>query len=263
MKKLIAIAGLVAAMGLGVGWADTINTNRPVTLGDNGSEDTLQEVFNAIKVSGPGIDAVNDQTGYAVFTNGASGGSTVSYIVSLAGFAESNQFGMYQYGNQLQKALIFNGAASSPTQVQVTFLANGDVVVTPIKGDTGLSGSTTYTGFGNVFGFYLTTPEGNTFYSEDSLNPNSSPQALVYRGDDNTVLQLPGFAPGTFQSSEFIIAWEDLLRYGGNSDYDYNDLVVLVESINPVPEPATILLIGSGLAGLGFFSRKRRKDSRA
>jgi hypothetical protein len=53
---------------------------------------------------------------------------------------------------------------------------------------------------------------------------------------------------------DYVIGWEDTL---GGGDKDYQDFVVQIHGLAPVPEPTSMLLLGMGI--LGLLGIKRRK----
>ena len=256
---LVVCVGLVAVCAVGQSASTPFFNDRPVpvTLSPGGDIDDLQEVFDDIYVSGPGIDAYEDQASFGVFTNSSSGGAVTSLIIELAesGNVDSNQFGLYDYENPGNKALVFTGSQSAGNQAMISFLANGDIKV---------NFQLRATGFSSRFGLYLDVYGTDatldyTFYSQDTLNGGGAAQALVFQGDDQTVIQIPGFFPGVFSNNEYIIAFEETLLGSGSSGQDYDDMVVMVEQIVPVPEPGTVVLLGLfGVIGLTFLWWKKR-----
>lgn len=207
---------------------------------------SLQGIFNDITTGG--TSSVNVNTDQVVLDKywqlTASGTSAATMIIELAGNAASNTLGIYDVNNPSAKVTLFSGVATNGDQAAVSIKATGAVYVN--FANTGVVFS------GNTFGYFLQGP-GGTFYSDNALNPNGADQMVAFQGTGDLVT-LPGLFPGTWTPDEYILAWEDL----SGGDNDFNDMVVMVESVQPVPEPTTMGLMGLGLIGLVFAARRKR-----
>lgn len=254
MKKLLnstATAGLIS-LGTMMFLASEASGVSFGNSWDGGTPYSLQKQLDAIAVQGLKIDTLADQTNFELFTSAGGGSSVATIMLEIAGLAPTNNFGIYNRNGL--KAQLFQGSNSVSDGALLSF-NNGNLAVTKGLGNT----SKDYLGFGNIFGFYLERGDGVTFYTEKARNPNQSQQSVVYRGNNQTVLQIPGHSPETFTPDQFIIAFDDLLRVGGVSDGDYQDMVVLVDSIEPesVPESSTtVAMLGLGMCGIGLILKR-------
>ena len=254
--SVLLVVGLCFVVSVPAANAGTQNV-RPVALADT----ALQTVFDGITLGGPGVDAYNDQSPDCLFTSDAVGGSVATFVIELAGFSSTNQFGLYNRGETSNKAMIFDGSDTADDMALISFYANGDIYV---------NFALAATGFSDNFGFYLDVYEAGvagggdddgttldyTLFSEDSENAGGTAQAMIYQGDDATTIQIGGLMPGIFTDDEYIIAFEDLRIDLGGADADFTDLVVMVESITAIPAPAAVLLGLLGLPMVGWVKRR-------
>jgi hypothetical protein len=229
---------------------------------------SLQDGLDAVTVGGPFPDVTTSQVLLdEVWTLQSSNTSTNQLLFEFAGFAGDNKFGIYDTTNSNKRLELFDGSACGSTLPECGI--NDSVATLIFDGVAEYGNSTTVKTFGSgsSFGYYLDSSanaRGGVFFSQASLNTDVANAAhdlttdhmIAFAGDGSLDLAIfPNGDSGSFASNEYIIAWEDLTF--PNSDYDYSDMVIIVNSVAPVPAPATLTLLGLGLIGIAFGKRRK------
>lgn len=110
--------------------------------------------------------------------------------------------------------------------------------------------------FSNVFGFYYGVYTGGKsdttldylWYSDKQFNSDANGNAF------DTDIEHIGtqYLGDTWATVKIFLDDQP-----GGGDRDFNDMTVMGNDLKPVPEPGTMILLGSGLIGLAAVSRKK------
>jgi len=226
----------------------------------------LQGVFSSI---GSSIDANIGDSQDEVFAFQTTG-ATATYVATVSYGASDIEFGLYDLYDAANTVTLFDTASpifSTPgdaTHINITYNSSDNSVVAWKGTDPfNIEWSDSATFSTERFGFY-TTSVYDTYYSESELNAtgsadldgdglNDNDHFLTYAGQGDAVTI--GAQPPLNDIGHWYIASE--VTPINNSGDDFSDIVVQVQSMQPVPEPATMLLFGLGLIGIAGFGRKK------
>lgn len=243
--SVAVIAGLAVGASMGASQA-----HAACTFGTS-SEATLQSSFDTLLGSGV-LNSASDclaEGSEAQWETPDLAGATI--LLELAGNAGTNTFGVYSVDNPSEYRSVFAGSASAGS--------NAYLFLTYSAGNWGLNILGSSSGFLNlganpVFGFYLDTVYG-TFRSGSSLNADGTDHMYAYQGTD-TMFQSGPSDDTMFSSNSYILAWEDLPATNSGYDRDYQDFLVQVVNVTPVPLPTALWLLASGLICLAGVARR-------
>jgi hypothetical protein len=225
---------------------------------------SLQGVLDDITVGGPSsvnvaTDMMPDVAGSGYYDSywsvTATGGSVSTIVFELTDSRYDVQaFGVFDFADPTNYVELFDGTDTVGDRVVLSVLADGSIEVN--FSDTGADFA------GNKFGFYFDSSgvcagNGGFWYSDSALNTTDAgnDHMYAYQGTNTDMVQINGLAPGLWTDQEYVLAFE-CGAFTGGCDGDFDDFVVMVESVNPVPVPGAVLLGILGLSAAGIRLRK-------